>query len=223
MEERKQEDTELNAWLATNPCQPFPIYRLPTPLILQILSLLDLPDLASVAATGDGLLASLAADTVLHSKRLRSVGPKCISPYLKRRPNILELAKSGKMKGLNLESKIQRGCYLSSPHSVRLLENSTRIQRLMIRDKLNKFLARRPRSRSKLFSMNLIDEELRFCSSSLAPVLRLLKRQRAKDRLAQKLRYSDPVAVLGPSRAPPDQTGTPREVFKDDFVWELPW
>ncbi|OAV90650.1 hypothetical protein PTTG_06015 [Puccinia triticina 1-1 BBBD Race 1] len=183
-------DNELKAWLALNPSRPFPIDRLPEMLILHIFSSLDLPDLASIAATGDGLLTSLSKDAVLHRTRLRSVGPQCISPHLKRRPNILELAKSGKMKGLNLESKIQRGCYLSSPNSVRLLENSHRVERLMIREKLNRLLSRRPSSRSSLLPLNLIDKELLFCSNILAPVLRRLKRQQAKDLLARKLRYS---------------------------------
>ncbi|PLW25159.1 hypothetical protein PCASD_25993 [Puccinia coronata f. sp. avenae] len=197
-------DTDLKAWLALNPSRPFPIYRLPETLILHIFSSLDLPDLASVAATGNRHLASLSMDAVLHRARLRSVGPQCISPHLKRRPNILELAKSGKMKGLNLESKIQRGCYLSSPNSVRLLENSHRVERLMIREKLNRLLSRRPTSRSGLLPLNLIDKELLFCSNILAPVLRRLKRQQAKDLLARKLRYSpgeeeDPINLHQPS------------------------
>ncbi|KAH9473291.1 hypothetical protein Pst134EA_000364 [Puccinia striiformis f. sp. tritici] len=165
--------------------------RLPETLILQIFSSLDLPDLASIAATGNKLLINLSTDAVLHRARLRSVGPHCITPHLKRRPNILEIAKSGKFKGLNLESKIMRGCYLSSPNSVRLLENSNRVERLMIRQKLNRLLSRRPSSRSSLLPLNLIDKELLFCSNKPAPVLRRLKRQQAKDLLARKLRYSN--------------------------------
>ncbi|KAH9466528.1 hypothetical protein MJO28_000886 [Puccinia striiformis f. sp. tritici] len=184
-------DCELKAWLALNPSRPFPIARLPETLILQIFSSLDLPDLASIAATGNKLLINLSTDAVLHRARLRSVGPHCITPHLKRRPNILEIAKSGKFKGLNLESKIMRGCYLSSPNSVRLLENSNRVERLMIRQKLNRLLSRRPSSRSSLLPLNLIDKELLFCSNKLAPVLRRLKRQQAKDLLARKLRYSN--------------------------------
>ncbi|EFP92097.1 uncharacterized protein PGTG_17402 [Puccinia graminis f. sp. tritici CRL 75-36-700-3] len=190
-EEPTDKDNELKAWLALNPSRPFPIARLPQTLILHIFSWLDLPDLASIGATGNGLLTNLSKDAVLHRARLRSVGAQCISPHLKRRPNILEVAKSGKMKGLNLESKIQRGCYLSSPNSIRLLENSHRVERLMIREKLNRLLSRRPTSRSSLLTLNLIDQELLFCSNLLAPVLRSLKRQQAKDLLARKLRYSD--------------------------------
>lgn len=183
-------DSDFTAWLASNPTRPFPIYRLPETLILQIFSSLDLPDLASVAATGSRQLASLSMDAVLHRARLRSVGPRCIAPHLQCRPTLLELAKSGKIKGLNLESKIQRGCYLSSPNAVRLLENSHRVERLMIRQKLNRLLSRRPSSRSSLLPLNLIDKEILFCSNILAPILHRLKRQQAKDLLARKLRYS---------------------------------
>jgi len=194
--ENSTTDSEFRAWLATNPRRPFPIGRLPEPVILQILSSLDLPDLASVGATGSGWLASLSRDAVLHRARLRAVGPRCLAPHLQRRPSLLDLARSGKLKGLNLESKIRRGSYLASPHAVSILETSTRLHRLLIRHKLNRLLAQRPAIRSRLLALNLIDKEILVCSNILAPVLHRLKRQQARDLLARKLRYQ---AVLLPA------------------------
>ncbi|OAV92992.1 hypothetical protein PTTG_02804 [Puccinia triticina 1-1 BBBD Race 1] len=93
------------------------------------------------------------------------------------------------MKGLNLELNIQRGCYISLLNLVRLLQNSRRVKRLMIREKLNRLLSQLPSSRSSLLPLNLINKELLFCSDILAPVLRCLKRQQAKDLLAREIRY----------------------------------
>ncbi|KAG0144609.1 hypothetical protein CROQUDRAFT_659809 [Cronartium quercuum f. sp. fusiforme G11] len=185
-----QSDSErdLNAWLALNPPLPFPILRLPTPIILQIFTCLDLPDLDSLRSTGHELLAILATDSVLHKQRLRSVGSTCLKPHFLNRPNRLDLAKTSKIKGLNVEAKILRGSYLHSPTSIRTFENSQKIHRLIICTKLTKALSARP-VLCQLTSTNLIDEELKTVSPALAPTIRLLKRERAKDRLAQQMRY----------------------------------
>ncbi|KAI8445101.1 hypothetical protein BY996DRAFT_8480822, partial [Phakopsora pachyrhizi] len=181
-------EEELMAWLAINPVRPFPILELPSTVILNIFSSLDLPDLASISGTGNQTLINLSTDSVLHRQRLRSVGPICLEPYLVNRPNRLDLAKSGKMRGLNLSSKINRGCYLFSPSSIKQFENSKRINRLMISDRLNRALARRP-IRCELHNLNLIDEEvITNVSNLLAPIVRTLKRQRAKDELARQMR-----------------------------------
>lgn len=182
------ETVELKAWLARNPTRPFPILRLPTTIILHIFARLDLPDLDSLRSAGNPMLSVLAADSVLHQQRLRAVGTTCLEPYFLKRPTRLELAKSWKLKGLNMEAKIIRGSYLHSPSSIKHFENSQRFTRSMICHKLTKALSARP-VLWQLTTSNLIDEELQTVSAALAPTIRLLKRELAKDRLAQQMRY----------------------------------
>lgn len=193
-ESESEAESELNAWLALNPSKPFPILNLPITIILQIFTSLDIPDLDSLKSTGHSLLMTLANDSVLHQQRLRSVGTTCLEPYLLNRPNRLDLAKTLKLKGLNLESKIISGSYLHSPTSIKTYETSEKINRLIIKNRLTKALESRPII-YQLSSCGLIDEELKkeHVSASLAPVIRTLKRERVKDQLAQQMRYIKPL------------------------------
>ncbi|KAI8449888.1 hypothetical protein BY996DRAFT_8556816 [Phakopsora pachyrhizi] len=151
------------AWLAINPVRPFPILELPSTVILNIFSSLDLPDLASISGTGNQTLINLSTDSVLHplpGKQAQQIG-------------------SGQGL-LPLLSELYQ-----------TFENSKRINRLMISDRLNRALARRP-IRCELHNLNLIDEEvITNVSNLLAPIVRTLKRQRAKDELARQMRSSN--------------------------------
>ncbi|KAH9823998.1 hypothetical protein DFH28DRAFT_878944 [Melampsora americana] len=186
---KTESESELNAWLALNPSKPFRILNLPHTLILEIFSWLDIPDLDLIKSTGHHLLINLANDSVLHQDRLRSVGRRCLIPYLINRPNRLDLVKRKTMRGLNLTNKIKSGTYLHSPTSIKSYETSQKLQKLILLNKLNKSLKSRLNFH-QLSSLHLIDEEIqsRSVSNNLAPIIRLLKRERIKDQLAQKIR-----------------------------------
>ncbi|KAI6120642.1 hypothetical protein EDD16DRAFT_1692105 [Pisolithus croceorrhizus] len=109
---------------------------LPQEILLHIFSFLDLPDLAALARA-DRQLASLAADPVLHSTRLRVTAPSRVdhslfgrSPQgIFLRPTVQELVQRGVMRGLHIERRWRMGGYLYSPHWVKQYENGLRLNR----------------------------------------------------------------------------------------------
>lgn len=193
-------DPELRAYLALNPSEPFPLLRLPETLVLHVFSYLDLPDLGLVAATGHPDLVSYSEERVLHVRRLKSVGPS-VERHLRTRPGRLDLGVMQHLKGLNVQTRAANGQYLGSPTSQRRFDAAMRIGREMLARRLAKGLDSRP-SLESLIRRNILDPELLFSMSApprtalnrlrisptLAPALRLLKRERTKDELARRMR-----------------------------------
>ncbi|KAI6135558.1 hypothetical protein F5141DRAFT_995598 [Pisolithus sp. B1] len=176
---------------------------LPQEILLHIFSFLDLPDLAALARA-IRQLASLAADPVLHSTRLRVITPSRVdhslfgrSPQgIFLRPTVQELVQRGVMRGLHIERRWRMGGYLYSPHWVKQYENGLRLNRQHTRVVLSAHLRSRPHVSYALKSLHyshvLPDAESSTLSISrtLLPVVHQLKWSIQKDRMARIIRGS---------------------------------
>lgn len=163
---------------------------LPPEVILHILSYLDLPDLDVLSHISPSLNV-LAQDPILHKSRILIVAPSRVKHSLfghggTLRPTIPDLVQWGVLRGLGIERRWRMGVYLNSKESVKLYENSRRLQLSHVRHVLSTHLQRKsPTALARV----LPDSEP--CAPRLLPVIRRLKWCIRRDKLAQMVRDRD--------------------------------
>ncbi|KAI0068076.1 hypothetical protein BV25DRAFT_1904549 [Artomyces pyxidatus] len=175
-----------------------------------LVSYLDLPDLAALAAAS-GQLAILTADPVLHRTRLLVVAPSRLSHSLfglgpegtPLRPTIPDLVHRGVMKGPGILWRWRMGLYFYSPQasiyslcisSGTLYDTCLRLQRNHASTIVASNLRRRSRSPNLLEALHRtrvfpdVESSSLSISRSLLPIMRKLKWSIRRDGLAKRFR-----------------------------------